>query len=71
MEVRAPDGRVLSDGNNFAMTLPSSTRIAGAYVIVTARDKSKSSAVRDDVIGRETLFLEEGERKSSCCATVV
>ena len=62
LEVRAPDGRVLSDGNNFAMTLPASTRIAGAYVIITARDKSKSSAVRDDVIGRGRFFLEEGQR---------
>ena len=62
IEVRAPDGRVLGDGNNFAMTLPASTRIAGAYVIVTARDKSKSSAVRDDVIGRGRFFLEEGQR---------
>ena len=63
IEVRAPDGRVLGDGNNFAMTLPASTRIAGAYVIVTARDKSKSSAVRDDMIGRGRFFLEEGERR--------
>jgi len=65
LEARAPDGRVLSDGNNFAMTLPASTRIAGAYVIVTARDKSKSSAVRDDVVGRGRFFLEEGERRIS------
>ena len=65
LEVRAPDGRVLSDGNNFAMTLPASTRIAGAYVIITARDKSKSSAVRDDVVGRGRFFLEEGERRIS------
>ncbi|CAH0363743.1 unnamed protein product [Pelagomonas calceolata] len=62
LEVRAPDGRVLSDGNSFSMTLPSSTRVAGAYVIVTARDKSKSSAVRDDVVGRGRVFLEEGQR---------
>ena len=65
IEVRAPDGRVLSDGNSFSMTLPSTTRIAGAYVIVTARDKSKSSAVRDDVVGRGRFFLEEGERRIS------
>ncbi len=63
LEVRAPDGRVLSDGNSFSMTLPASTRIAGAYIIITARDKSKSSAVRDDVIGRGRFFLEEGQRR--------
>ena len=62
LEVRAPDGRVLSDGNNFAMTLPSTTRIAGAYVIITARDKSKSSAVRDDVIGSCLLYTSPSPR---------
>ena len=61
LEVRAPDGRVLSDGNNFTMTLPASTRIAGAYALLPKhRDKSKSPAVRDDVIGRGRVFLEEG-----------
>lgn len=70
LELRAPDGRVLGEAsagpsgafaaNSCAVSLPATTRTSGAYVLLTARDRSK-----DDLIGRGRCFLENNESSVS------